>query len=314
MSLPVVKRRDFVAANLIAAAGATLSQSPTLGQAPPAAKGNAAAKDIAAGGDRRIHQSIMGWCFKPMDMLKLAMHCKRIGLDAMEGIDAKLYDSVTSMGLKISLVGSHGFAKGPLDPENHAFVEQKLRDGIDLAAKYGAPNVITFTGMKKAGITDQAARKNCLDCWKKVIPYAEEKGVGLVLEHLNSREHKNPDGTVHPMKGHPGYWGDDIHLCAELVNEVGSENFKLLFDIYHVQIMNGDLIVNLRRYQDIIGHYHTAGNPGRRELDDRNEIHYPAVMRAILDTGYQGYVAQEFIPTSDDPIKSLEQAYKVCDV
>ncbi|WP_372895227.1 TIM barrel protein [Stieleria sp.] len=296
-----MKRRDFVAANLLAAAGAAFAPRLLMSD-----------DDTASGG--RIRQSIMGWCFNPMDMLKLAVECKRIGLEAMEGINSKLYDQVTAMGLKISLVGSHGFATGPLDRDNHAEVEQKLRDGIDLAVKYGAPNVITFTGMQKQGISDAAARKNCLDCWKRVIPYAEEKGIGLVLEHLNSKAHLNPDGSVHPMKGHPGYWGDDIHLCAELVNEVGSEKFKLLYDIYHVQIMNGDLIANLEKYQSIIGHYHTAGNPGRRELDGRNEINYPAVMRAIKATGYRGYVAQEFIPTSEDPIRSLEEAYAVCDV
>ncbi|QDV85086.1 TIM barrel protein [Stieleria magnilauensis] len=296
-----MKRRDFVAANLLAAAGAAFAPRLLMSD-----------DDTASGG--RIRQSIMGWCFNPMDMLKLAVECKRIGLEAMEGINSKLYDQVTAMGLNISLVGSHGFATGPLDRDNHAEVEQKLRDGIDLAVKYGAPNVITFTGMQKQGISDAAARKNCLDCWKRVIPYAEEKGIGLVLEHLNSKAHLNPDGSVHPMKGHPGYWGDDIHLCAELVNEVGSEKFKLLYDIYHVQIMNGDLIANLEKYQSIIGHYHTAGNPGRRELDGRNEINYPAVMRAIKATGYRGYVAQEFIPTSEDPIRSLEEAYAVCDV
>ncbi|WP_353620817.1 TIM barrel protein [Rhodopirellula sp. JC639] len=296
-----MKRRDFVAAHLIAAAGAALAPTRLLG-------------DDTTAGDGRIRQSIMGWCFNPMDMLKLAAECKRIGLEAMEGINSNLYDQVTGMGLKISLVGSHGFATGPLDRDNHALVEKKLREGIDLAVKYGAPNVITFTGMQKAGISDAAARKNCLDCWKRVIPYAEEKGIGLVLEHLNSKAHLNPDGSVHPMKGHPGYWGDDIHQCAELVNAVGSEKFKLLYDIYHVQIMNGDLIANLQKYQSIIGHYHTAGNPGRRELDGRNEINYPAVMRAIKATGYTGYVAQEFIPTSDDPIRSLEEAFAVCDV
>jgi hydroxypyruvate isomerase len=296
-----VKRRDFVATNLLAAAGAVVASQQLTAQDP-------------SNSDSRIRQSIMGWCFKPMDMMDLGVHCKRIGLEAMEGIDSKLYEQVTALGLKISLVGSHGFGKGPLDPENHAVVEKKLRDGIDLAVKFDVPNVITFTGMEAAGISDAAAKKNCLDCWKRVMPYAEEKGIGLVLEHLNSKAHLNPDGTVHPMKGHPGYWGDDIHQCAELVNAVGSENFKLLFDIYHVQIMNGDLIANLEKYQSIIGHYHTAGNPGRRELDDRNEINYPAVMRAIKATGYQGYVAQEFIPTSDDPIQSLEQAYAVCDV
>ena len=263
---------------------------------------------------RRIRQSIMGWCFKPMDMLELAKHCRRIGLEAMEGIPSDIYPQVTAMGLKISLTGSHGFQQGPLDRDNHAMVEQKLRDGIDLAEKFGAPNVITFTGMRKQGVSDSAAKKNCLECWKRVVPYAEQKGVGIVLEHLNSKAHYNSDGSIHPMKGHPGYWGDDLHLCADLVNAVGSEKFKLLFDIYHVQIMNGDLIDNVKKYQSIIGHYHTAGNPGRRELDEDQEINYPAVIRAIQATGYDGYVAQEFIPTGDDPIKSLEQAFSICDV
>lgn len=308
-----MKRRDFIAASL--AAGSTFAISRgSFGQDASGSLKSDAETAQKNSSTTRIRQSIMGWCFKPMEMLDLARHCKRIGLEAMEGVSASLYPEITSMGLKISLVGSHGFQNGPLNPENHAEVEKKLRNGIDLAVKYNAPNVITFTGMAEAGISDAAARKNCMDCWKRVIPYAEEKGIGIVLEHLNSKAHLNPDGSVHPMKGHPGYWGDDIHLCAELVNELGSENFKLLFDLYHVQIMNGDLISNLRRYQSITGHYHTAGNPGRRELDDRQEINYPAVIRAIKETGYSGYVAQEFIPTSDDPIRSLEQAFAICDV
>ena len=132
--------------------------------------------------------------------------------------------------------------------------------------------------------------------------------MGLVLEHLNSED------DSHPMKGHPGYWGDDLHLCAELVKAVGSPSFQLLFDVYHVQIMNGDVIRRIGQYKDLIGHYHTAGNPGRRELDDAQEIYYPAVMRAILETGYEGYVAQEFIPTWKDPLAALRHAAKVCDV
>lgn len=294
-----MQRRDFLYRNLCLAGAAT-------GAAAAAAP--AIAQEEKQPGKRGVRQSVMGWCFNPMDPLTLAKHCKRIGLQAIEGVPAKHYDAITAMGLKISLVGSHGFATGPVDPENHAEVEAKLREGIDLAVKYGAPNVITFTGMSKAGISDKAARENCLRCWKRVLPYAEQHNVGLVLEHLNSED------DSHPMKGHPGYWGDDLHQCADLVRAVGSPQFKLLFDVYHVQIMNGDLIRNIRRYHDLVGHYHTAGNPGRGELDDSQEINYPPVIRAIMDTGYDGFIAQEFIPTSDDPIASLQQAYEVCDV
>ncbi|MFK8115473.1 MAG: TIM barrel protein [Rubripirellula sp.] len=291
-----MKRRDFLATNVLLAGTAV------------AATANSVAADEKAPGTGRVRQSVMGWCFNPMDTIKLAEHCKRIGLEAMEGIASKHYDAVTKMGLKISLVGSHGFAKGPVDPENHPEVERKLREAIDLAVKYGAPNVITFTGMSKEGVSDEASKQNCLDCWRRVVPYAEEKKVGIVLEHLNSVD------DSHPMKGHPGYWGDDLHQCAELVKSVRSPSFQLLFDVYHVQIMNGDLIRNIRRYQEIVGHYHTAGNPGRGELDDSQEINYPAVIRAIMETGYKGYIAQEFIPTADDPIASLQQAFEVCDV
>ena len=300
-----MKRREFMTRQALLA-GAAIATSTLHADAQEITTTTTAnAKETST---TRVRQSVMGWCFKPMPMLELAAHGKRIGLEAMEGIPSTDYDAVTKMGLNISLVGSHGFSKGPLDPENHAEVETKLRDAIDLAVKYQAPNVITFTGMKKEGISDQAARKNCLDCWKRVVPYAEQNGIGIVLEHLNSVD------DSHPMKGHPGYWGDDIHLCAELVNEVGSDSFKLLFDIYHVQIMNGDLIRNIRRYHDIVGHYHTAGNPGRGELDDSQEIHYPAVIRAIMETGFRGYIAQEFIPTTEDPVASLQQAFQVCDV
>ena len=294
-----MKRREFLttqallAGTAVAGTATALTSQRTQAQTPA---------------PNRVRQSVMGWCFKPMDALTLAGHCKRIGLEAMEGISAQHYDAVTQLGLKISLVGSHGFQDGPVDPDNHAMVEAKLREGIDLAVKYKAPNVITFTGMSKAGISDEAARRNCLHCWKRVIPYAEEKKVGLVLEHLNSKD------DSHPMKGHPGYWGDDLHQCADLVKAVGSPQFKLLFDVYHVQIMNGDLIRNVRHYHDIVGHYHTAGNPGRGELDDRQEINYPAVIRAIMETGYRGFIAQEFIPTAKDPVASLEQAYELCNV
>jgi hydroxypyruvate isomerase len=256
----------------------------------------------------RIRQSVMGWCFNPMPAPELAQHCKDIGLEAIEGISAEHYPAVRKLGLKISLVGSHGFAKGPFNRDNHAFCLEKLRKGIDLAVEHECESVITFTGMREKGISDEEGTRNCLDCWKEVIPYAEEKKINLCLEHLNSRD------NTHPMKGHPGYFGDDVDFCVDLIRKVDSPRMKLLFDIYHVQIMNGDVIRRIHQYKDVIGHYHTAGNPGRGELDDKQEINYPPIMRAILETGYKGFVAQEFIPTWPDKIAALRHAAEVCDV
>jgi hydroxypyruvate isomerase len=256
----------------------------------------------------RIRQSIMGWTYNPMPTLELARLCKEIGLVAMEGIDAKHYPMVKELGLAISLVGSHGFKQGPFSPANHEVVEKKLRDGIDLAAQVGCKNVITFTGMRESGISDEAGARNCVDAWKKVIGHAEQKKINLCLEHLNSRD------NTHPMKGHPGYFGDNVDFCIELIKRVDSPNMKLLFDIYHVQIMNGDVIRRLRLYKDYIAHIHTAGVPGRGELDENQELNYPAIMRAIVEIGYTGYVAQEFIPTWPDRPLALRHAAKMCDV
>ena len=256
----------------------------------------------------RIKQSIMGWTFNPMPTPELARHCKAMGLVAMEGIDAKYYPTIKELGLAVSLVGSHGFAKGPFNPANHEMVDKKLREGIDLAASVGCRNVITFTGMKEPGISDEAGARNCVDAWKKVIGYAEQKKINLCLEHLNSRD------NTHPMKGHPGYFGDNVDFCVDLIQRVGSPNMKLLFDIYHVQIMNGDVIRRLRQYKDVIAHIHTAGVPGRGELDDTQELNYPAILRTIIEIGYDGYVAQEFIPTWPDRLAALRHAAKVCDV
>lgn len=257
----------------------------------------------------RIRQSIMGWTFNErMEMLELAKLCKEIGLVAMEGIPREIYPQVKEMGLEISLVGSHGFAQGPCNPDNIEMCIDKLRDGIEVAADVGSPSVITFTGMRFEGMDEKKAAQNCVDVWKEVMPYAEEKGISLVLEHLNSRD------DTHPMKGHPGYFGDNVDFCVELIERVGSPNMKLLFDIYHVSIMNGDIIRRIRQYKDVIGHYHTAGNPGRGEMDDKQEINYPAIMNEILETGYKGYVAQEFIPDWEDHELALRHAAMLCDV
>ena len=257
----------------------------------------------------RIRQSVMGWCFKPMPMMELAKHCKTIGIEAMEGVSAKDYPAIRKLGLKISLVsGGHGFKKGPCLAANRDIVVEKLKNGIDLATQIGSKSVITFTGMREKGLTDKAGATNCVEAWKAVMSYAEKKKINLVLEHLNTRD------DSHPMKGHPGYFGEDVDHCVELIRNVDSPNMKLLFDVYHVQIMNGDVIRRIRQYKDVIGHYHTAGNPGRAELDDTQEINYPAIMHAIVETGYKDFVAQEFIPSWDDPVAALRHAAMVCDV
>ncbi len=250
----------------------------------------------------------MGWCWKPMDTLELARHAKEIGLVGIEGVDRKYYPALREMGLEISLVSSHGFANGPCNPRFREEVIAKLNEAIDVAADVGCKKVITFTGMKFDGMDPERAARDCVDVWKSVLPHAEKKGITLVLEHLNSRD------SSHPMKGHPGYFGDDVEFCVELIKRVGNSNFKLLFDIYHVSIMNGDVIRRFQTHRDLIGHVHTAGNPGRCELDSHQEICYPAVMKAVVDAGYHDFVAHEFIPTWSNPILALRHAAMVCDV
>ena len=250
----------------------------------------------------------MGWTFNPMPTEELIAACADIGLIGIEGIGRQFYPAARKAGLEISLVGSHGFDKGPNDPKNHKMVVEKLIDGINVAKDVGAKRVITFVGMEDPNIERDAANANCVKAWKEVVGHAEKNGITLCLEHLNSVD------DSHPMKGHPGYQGDKLDFCIEAIKKVGSPNLKLLFDVYHVQIMHGDIIRNIRKLKEYIGHYHTAGNPGRAELDDTQEINYPAVMRAILETGFDGFVAQEFIPTWDDKIAALRHAAEICDV
>jgi len=300
----MTSRRTWIAS---AVAGAAIASTTSqLSQSQAATQEQAAAPEEKRMG--RIRQSVMGWCFNPMPAEELAALGKRLGLVAIEGISVASYPAVKKIGLDISLVSSHGFAKGPIDPAHHAEVESSLRKAIDTAVEFDSPNVITFTGMRVPGMRDDVAQQNCIDCWKRVIGYAEQKKITLCLEHLNSRD------DSHPMKGHPGYFGDDVDLCIDLIKQIDSPNFKLLFDIYHVQIMHGDVTRRIRQLHPWIGHYHTAGNPGRCEIDEHQEINYPPILRAILETGYKGYVAQEFIPTWSNHAKSLEHAIKTCDV
>jgi hydroxypyruvate isomerase len=180
-----------------------------------------------------------------------------------------------------------------------------LRTRIDQSAAAGFEKVITFSGFRNGQSTEDAT-KNMVEGLKKIVGYAEKKNVTLCLEMLNSRVHID-------MKGHPDYFCDNIDDAVDICKQISSERMKVLFDIYHVQIMHGDVISHIRQHHPWIAHYHTAGVPGRNEIDDTQEINYAPIMKAILETGYKGFVGQEFVPLKDK-VASLSEAVKICDV
>jgi hydroxypyruvate isomerase len=291
-----------------------------LGAAAPLA---AAVPAAAADRRGRIKQSIVYWCFniagEQWDIERMCRVAKDLGVSSIELAPPETWPAIKKHGLTSAIVpnGMPGapFMKGLNNPRYHEEVIARTTEMIDAAAEAGFPAVIAFTGYKWRDADDpasgeislEAGADNCVTALKQLAPRAEAKGVTICLEHLNTRD------DTHPMKGHPGYQGDDIDYVAGILRRVGSERAKLLFDIYHVQIMNGDVIRRIKQCQDVIGHVHTAGNPGRAELDDNQEILYPPIMRTLLEVGYKGYVGQEFIPTRD-PLAGLQEAVELCDV
>ena len=255
--------------------------------------------------NNRINQSVVHWCFKPMSVEELAIESARMGCKSVELVGTEHWDTLKKHGLICAISGSHGFSKGFAHKEEHEQCIAALRKSIDATAEAGWPSVITFSGFR-CGISDEDGIKNMVEGLKKIVGHAEKKKVTLCLEMLNSRVNVE-------MKGHPDYFCDDIDRSVEICRQVGSERMKVLFDIYHVQIMHGDVITRLRKHAPFIGHYHTAGVPGRNEIDDTQEINYAPIMKAIIETGYKGYVAQEFIPVRDK-VASLNQSVKICDV
>ncbi len=300
----ITNRRDLLRASAGAALGLT-----TLHRMARADEAEASGTVIQNG---RIKQSLVHWCYEPYwDVPEMIRVARRLGCGSIELIAPKYFPMLKENGLAcaigtIDMSPDPPFVKGFNNPEHHDRVIKATREAIDACAEYGFTQVITFTGMSD-GIPDDVGAENCVRGYKKIIGHAEKKGVTLCLEMLNTR------ATDHPMKGHPGYQGNHTDYCVDIINRVGSPNLKLLFDIYHVQIMDGDLIRRIHQHKDVIAHIHTAGNPGRGELDADQEIQYPAVMKALLDIGYQGYVGQEFIPTRD-PLAGLTQAVTLCDV
>ncbi|MHC4645268.1 MAG: hydroxypyruvate isomerase family protein [Planctomycetota bacterium] len=248
----------------------------------------------------RINQSVCKWCYRKMSLEDLCAAAAKMGLKSVELLKPAELPAVKNFGLVCAMVNTHGINKGLNNKDHHAECLAKIREGIAAAAEYGFPNVIAFSG-NRAGMPDDVGLENAAIGLKQVIGYAEKKKVNICIELLNSKVN------------HKDYMFDHTNWGVELCRKVASGRLKILYDIYHAQIMEGDVIRTIRDYKDYIGHYHTGGNPGRHEIDQTQELYYPAIMRAVAETGFKGYVGQEFIPTGD-PLTSLAQGVRICDV
>lgn len=248
----------------------------------------------------RLNQSVCKWCFPKMSVEELAVQVKGLGMVGIDLLDPPDFPILKKHGLVCTMVQSHPLTDGLCDPKFHDMCLEKMNAAIEATAAEGWRNVICFSGNAR-GIDRQSGMKHCVDALKKIVPVAEKKGVTLIMELLNSKVN------------HPDYMCDNSVWGVELVKRVGSDHFKLLYDIYHMQIMEGDIIRTIRENHPYYGHYHTAGNPGRNELDDTQELFYPAIAKAIADTGFDGYFAHEFI-AKRDPIAGLTDAVRQCTV
>lgn len=264
----------------------------------------------------RIKQVIAAWPFAkgagwtPEELVKQAL---AFGVSGVELLPVEHWGLLKDTGLVCAATKSHSFERGMNNKGHHAECFAALEKAIEATSAAGFPNVMTFTGMADTSnhengsqVDAEEGMKNCIEGYKKMALLAEKKKVTMVIEPLNSRV-----GEV--MMGHPGYQGDRIDDCVEIVKAVGSPGLKVLFDAYHVQIMDGDLMRRIEQHAEFIGHVQIAGNPGRGEIGDDQEINYRGVMKALLKVGYDGYVGHEWIPKGD-AVEGLKEAIAICDV
>ena len=250
-----------------------------------------------------IRQSVCFGCFTRGDAApdQVISTAARLGYKSIEMLPQEHWDTVRQHGMEVAIVVGHQSLPDGLNKrDNHDRIEQELLANIDLAAANDIPALICFSGNRE-GKSEEEGRDNCIEGLQRVAKRAEEKGITLCMELLNSKVN------------HPDYQCDRTEWGVEVCRGVASSRVKLLYDIYHMQIMEGDLIRTIRDNIDYIGHFHTAGNPGRNDLDEDQEIYYPPVMRAIAGTGYAGYVGHEFVPKGD-PLEALGAAFSICDV
>jgi hydroxypyruvate isomerase len=249
-----------------------------------------------------IHHSVSQWCYNDIPLDDFAKACKEMGIESIELLGEKDWPVVKKAGLKcaVGYATDLGIPKGFNRIANHDKLVADFETMIPKAAEAGIPNLICFSGNRE-GQDDYEGLLNCAKGIKRITPVAEKYGVTIIMELLNSY-------------GHADYQCDKTSWGATLCEMVGSERFKLLYDIFHMQIMEGNIIETFTKYSKYIGHIHTGGVPGRNEIDETQELNYPAIMRAVVKSGYKGYVGQEFVPAQKDKLESLRRCIRICDV
>lgn len=258
-------------------------------------------KDLKLKGN--VNHSVCKWCYPKIELEDLCKAAKAMGISSIELQGPEEWPTIQKHGLTIAM--PWGAGKGIVDGWNNPALHDELlasfEDVIPKAANAGLDKIITFSGNRK-GLSDEQGLENCAKGLKRLMKTAEKYKVTVSMELLNSKVN------------HKDYQCDHTKWGVELVKMVGSDRFKLLYDIYHMQIMEGDVIATIKEFHPYISHYHTGGVPGRGEIDETQELYYPAIVKAILDTGYKGHIAQEFVPKRPDVLESLKQSVKICDV
>ncbi|PJJ74603.1 hydroxypyruvate isomerase [Thermoflavifilum aggregans] len=254
----------------------------------------------------RIHHSACYWCYQSIPLDDFCAALRQMGLSAIDLLQPNQFEIAKNHGLQVSMCygGDLGIPHGWNNPDLHDQLVKNYSENIPVIAKCGFKNVICFSGNRN-GMDDETGLQNCVKGLKRILPIAEKYKVTMVMELLNSKV------------DHHDYMCDHTAWGVELCKRLDSEYFKLLFDIYHMQIMEGDIIRTIRDNHTYIAHYHTGGVPGRHEIDDTQELYYPAIMRAIAEAGFQGHVAQEFVPTARDAagkLAALQKCIRICDV
>ncbi|MBT8211006.1 MAG: TIM barrel protein [Eudoraea sp.] len=289
-----MKRRKFIGTSTAATMGLLTLQNATAGDTiipqNKIRKGN-------------INHSVCYWCYNSIPLDTFLQNLNTLGLKAIDLVGPEDWPLLKKYNIHASMCwgAELGLTEGWNDTKNHPALIKNYTGMIPKVADAGYTNLICFSGNRNK-MTDEQGLQNCVDGLEQVLSLAEKHGVVLHMELLNSKvDHKD-----HMCDHTP--WG--VELCRRL----GTDHFKLLYDIYHMQIMEGDVIRTIRDYHEYIGHYHTGGNPGRHEIDETQELFYPAIMKAILETGFSGHVAQEFIPSWKDKIAALDQGVTICDI